>query len=360
MGKYKVCVYAISKDEEQFVERWMDAVSEADLVVVLDTGSTDETVGKLRKRGAIVYEDKIEPWRFDVARNKALDYVPIDVDICVSNDLDEVFEKGWRKKLEEAWQPFYTRAKYRFTWSYKADSSPDKQFVMEKIHARNNFRWIHPVHEVLEYIGEEPDQSVAIYDIVLNHYPDLTKPRSQYLALLELSAEENPMDDRTIFWLGREYMYYSQYDACIEILKRHLSLPTATWDEERSASMRFISNSYKAMENKTEAKVWLYRAIAECPYVREPYVYMAKLAYSEEDWELLFFVTEKGLEIKERSGSYLVEPESWGYILEDYAAISCYYLGLYEKSYEHAIKACELLPNDSRLENNKKLIKAKL
>lgn len=97
MGKYKVCVYAISKDEEQFVERWMDAVSEADLVVVLDTGSTDETVGKLRKRGAIVYEDKIEPWRFDVARNKALDYVPIDVDICVSNDLDEVFEKGWRK-----------------------------------------------------------------------------------------------------------------------------------------------------------------------------------------------------------------------------------------------------------------------
>ncbi len=360
MGKYKVCVYAISKDEEQFVERWMDAVSEADLVVVLDTGSTDETVGKLRERGATVYEDKIEPWRFDVARNKALDYVPIDIDICVSNDLDEVFEKGWRKKLEEAWQPFYTRAKYRFTWSYKADGSPDKQFVMEKIHARNNFRWIHPVHEVLEYIGEEPDQSVAIYDIVLNHYPDLTKPRSQYLALLELSAEENPMDDRTIFWLGREYMYYSQYDACIEILKRHLSLPTATWDEERSASMRFISNSYKAMENMSEAKVWLYRAIAECPYVREPYVYMAKLAYSEENWELLFFVTEKGLEIKERSGSYLVEPESWGYILEDYAAISCYYLGLYEKSYEHAIKACELLPNDSRLENNKKLIKAKL
>ena len=360
MGKYKVCVYAICKDEEQFVERWIDAVGEADLVVVLDTGSTDATVIKLRERGAIVHEDKIEPWRFDMARNKALSYVPMDVDICVSNDLDEVFEKGWRKKLEEVWQPFYTRASYMFTCSYKADGSPDKQFIMEKIHARNNFRWVHPVHEVLEYNGKEIDESVSIYDIVLNHYPDLTKPRSQYLPLLELSAEENPLDDRTIFWLGREYMYYNKYDACIATLKKHLVLPTAIWDEERSASMRFISNSYKAMGNMIEAKAWLYRAIAECSYVREPYLYMANLAYSQEDWKLLFFATQKGLEIKEKSLSYLVESESWGHILEDYAAISCYYLGLYEKSYEHATRACELLPNDLRLENNKKLIKAKL
>ena len=44
MGKYKVCVYAICKNEEQFVRRWMQSMSEADLVVVLDTGSTDDTV----------------------------------------------------------------------------------------------------------------------------------------------------------------------------------------------------------------------------------------------------------------------------------------------------------------------------
>ena len=47
----KVCVYAICKNEEQFVERWMDSMGEADLVVVLDTGSTDGTVERLRLRG---------------------------------------------------------------------------------------------------------------------------------------------------------------------------------------------------------------------------------------------------------------------------------------------------------------------
>lgn len=360
MNQYKISVYAISKNEEQFVDRWMDAVSEADIIVVVDTGSTDQTVKKLRERGAIVYEEKIVPWRFDVARNIAMNYVPLDVDICVSNDLDEVFEKGWRRKLEDAWQPFHTRARYMFTWSYKPDGAPDKQFVMEKIHRRQGFKWVHPVHEVLEYSGEDLDQSAEIYNMVLNHYPDLTKTRGQYLPLLELSAQENPEDDRTIFWLGREYMYYNKYEECIATLKKHIELPTATWNEERSASMRFISNAYKAKGNYVEAKAWLYRAVAECPFVREPYLYMSKIAYSEADWELLFFVTSKGLAITERSGSYLVELESWGPLLEDYAAIACYHLGLFERSYQHAVKACELNPKDMRLENNRKLIQAKL
>jgi glycosyltransferase involved in cell wall biosynthesis len=76
MSRYKICVYAICKNEEQFVDRWMDSMSEADLVVVTDTGSTDTTVEKLKARGAIVYTEEISPWRFDKARNCSLDHVP--------------------------------------------------------------------------------------------------------------------------------------------------------------------------------------------------------------------------------------------------------------------------------------------
>lgn len=360
MSKYKICVYAISKNEEKFVDRWMDAISEADLVVVLDTGSTDKTVEKLRNRGAIVYEKIINPWRFDVARNTAMSYIPEDFDICVPNDLDEVFEPGWRNKLENKWEPYHTRARYTFTWGYKQDGTPNKQFTMEKIHRRQDFKWVHPVHEVLEYSGDDPEEYLDIFEIVLNHYPDNNKPRSDYLPLLELSAKENPLDDRTIFWLGREYMYYGMYDKCIGTLKRHLELPSAVWDEERSASMRFIAMSYKGKHNIQEAKNWLYKAIAECPNVREPYLYMAKIAYEHSDWPLLFLMTNKALSIKERSGSYLLEPESWGYILDDFAAIACFKLGIYDRSYMHAISACELAPGDMRLKNNLKLIKEHL
>ena len=52
----KIVVYAICKNESGFVDRWMDSMQEADRVIVLDTGSTDDTVQKLRSRGARVYE----------------------------------------------------------------------------------------------------------------------------------------------------------------------------------------------------------------------------------------------------------------------------------------------------------------
>lgn len=55
----KVVVYGICKDESQFVDRWMDSMEEADQVVVLDTGSQDDTVEKLRRRGAVVEQEII-------------------------------------------------------------------------------------------------------------------------------------------------------------------------------------------------------------------------------------------------------------------------------------------------------------
>ncbi len=338
----------------------MDAVSEADMIVVTDTGSTDNTVKKLRERGAVVYTDIISPWRFDTARNSAMDHIPEDADICVSNDLDEIFEPGWRQRLEVAWEPRCTRARYLFTWSYNIDGTSSKQFVMEKIHRRHGFRWVHPVHEVLEYSGDDQDFSVWVNGMVLKHYPDSSKPRAQYLPLLELSLQENPQDDRTMFWLGREYFYHGKYNQCIDTLKRHLELPTAVWDEERCASMRFISRCYQANNDFADAQKWLFRAIAECPRVREPYLQMAQLGYLEENWPLVFLMTEKGSSITEKSGSYLMEPEAWGYGFYDLGAICTYRLGLFEKAYHYAKLACDMQPSDARLQKNLELIEIEL
>ena len=72
-NKWKICVYAICKNEEQFVDRWVDSMQEADAIYVLDTGSTDQTVEKLKKRNVHVQREEINPWRFDVARNHSLD-----------------------------------------------------------------------------------------------------------------------------------------------------------------------------------------------------------------------------------------------------------------------------------------------
>ena len=77
MKKYKICVYAICKNEEKFVNRWVESMKEADDIYVLDTGSTDNTVEKLKELKINVNQKIIKPWRFDTARNESFMYVQI-------------------------------------------------------------------------------------------------------------------------------------------------------------------------------------------------------------------------------------------------------------------------------------------
>ena len=83
MKKLKICVYAISKNEEKFVDRWYESMKDADEIYVLDTGSTDNTISLLKEKGVHVVTKIIKPWRFDVARNESLSLVPDDADICI-------------------------------------------------------------------------------------------------------------------------------------------------------------------------------------------------------------------------------------------------------------------------------------
>lgn len=352
---YKVCVYAICKNEAKFAARWMESMREADWVVALDTGSQDGTMELLRDEGAIVERKIVSPWRFDAARNLSLELIPDEADICVCTDLDEVFVPGWREALERCWTDDATQARYRYTWNFQADGSEGVVFWPEKIHKNKLFRWVGPVHEVLSYLGEGPQKMVTCRDVQLNHHADPAKPRSQYLPLLELAVSEDPENDRNMHYLGREYMYYGQWAKCIETLRRHLRLKSATWADERCASMRYIARAYQALGDAAEAQRWLYRAIGEAPHLREPYVEMAKTMYEAADWAGAAFMMQRALNIEKRPDSYICEAEAWGPLPLDLSAVALYRLGLYAQSTEMARRALALAPQDERLRENLRL-----
>ena len=363
MGKYKVCVYAICKNEEKFVERWFNSMKEADEIFVLDTGSTDNTVKKLKELGVFVKIEKITPWRFDVARNKSLELVPKDTDICVCTDLDEVFVKGWRKKLENIWDKDTTRLAYNYNWLLDENNNPKVNFYIEKIHNRNDYEWTHPVHEVLTYIGNDKEIKKYTNEITVNHYPDKYKSRSSYLPLLELSVKENPNDDRNVHYLGREYMYYGKWNEAIDTLIRHLKLPTATWKDERCASMRFISKCYQRLGRFDEARMWLDKAMLEAPHLRDPLMERALLEYRENNFSEVKKFCLKALEIKDHPKTYINEIFSWDYTIYDLLSISYFY----ENNIEESLKYVDIAINTNtdedqvnRLLNNKRIIQEKL
>ena len=354
----KIVVYTIAKNEEKFVERWYQSMKEADELYVLDTGSTDNTVNKLKTLGVKVKVKKISPWRFDVARNLSLAMVPNDVDVCVCTDLDEVFNKGWRKELEKVWDKSLTRCRYVYNWKLDKNNIPIISFYYEKIHSRNNFKWVHPVHEVLEYNGEE---KYTITDkIILNHYPDNTKSRGSYLPLLELSVKEEPNNDRNKHYLGREYMYYGKYQQAIDTLEEHLKMPTATWKDERSASMRFIARSYSRLEKYDEAIMWYDKAIKETPYLRDPLMEKAILMYQLKDNKECERLIRKSLKIKINERSYINEVFTFDHSAYDMLSLIYDAEHNYKKALFYLRKAIKISPNEDRLKKNYEIIKHEL
>ena len=357
MNKYIVYVYAISKNEEKFVKRWVESMKEADGIFVLDTGSTDETRKLLKELGVKVKRKIIKPWRFDVARNESLKLVPNDADICICTDLDEVFEKGWRKKLENIWEENTTRLAYNYNWSLDENNNPKVNFYIEKIHSRFDYEWTHPVHEVLTYIGTKQEVKKVTDEITVNHYPDNTKSRSSYLPLLELSVKENPLDDRNMHYLGREYMYYGKWNKSIDTLIKHLSLKSATWPDERCASMRFIARCYKYLNRPLEARMWLDKAMKEAPHLRDPFVERALLEYQYKNWIDVEKYCLLALNIKNHPKTYINEVFSFDHTIYDLLSIATFNLNKIDDSLKYVKIAVEMNSKDERLQNNLQIIK---
>ena len=340
----KIAVYTIAKDEEQFVYRWSDSAIEADYRFILDTGSTDNTVAIARGAGVHVEEWRPEVWRFDEARNKSLEFLPDDIDICIALDMDEILLPGWREALE-ALPKDITRPRYKYVWSWNKDGSEGLVYGGDKIHKRHDYEWKHPVHEVLK--SKEVEIQQWVDGLEIHHYPDSTKSRAQYLPLLKLAVEEDPRDDRNQFYLARELFFYGDYILSQYHFARHLEL--STWNPERAASHRYLA---KMVPEATEYH--LYCAIAESPTRRESWVDLAQYYHNQLNWLGVRNAVSTALAITAKPLDYLCEAEAWGWLPHDLMAIASHHLGDKSQAVAHGLEAIRLNKDDKRLRDNLK------
>jgi tetratricopeptide (TPR) repeat protein len=342
----KIAVYAISKNEEQFVERFCESARDADIIVIADTGSTDATVAKAQECGAVVHDIFISPWRFDLARNAVLALIPRDVDVCISLDLDEELQPGWRKEIERVWTAETTRLRYMFDWGCGIS------FYYEKIHARKGYFWHHPCHEYPVPDGRIAEVWAQTDMLLAVHKPDPTKSRGQYMDLLELSVKEDPQCPRNAFYYARELSFNARWEESIVACKNYLKLPQATWMNERCYAYRVMGRCYNEIGLNQEAEQAFHSAAGEAPNTREPWCELAMLMYRQSRWEECFAYAMRALKITDRARVYTCDPVVWGAQPHDLASIAAWNLGMIEKSIEQAELALEKEPENERLQKN--------
>lgn len=298
-----VTVSTIMKDEPpEFIERWAKSALDASELVLVDTGSTNDAVECARDLGITVHEIFIHPWRFDTARNAALALLPSDTDLVVKLDVDEVLVDGWRQALEDA--PTGTRYSYRYIWNFDADGKPDVEFSADHTHSRFGWMWEHPAHESLRStLGYQP--TIYVPGMTIEHHADNSKPRSQYLQLLEQAVEEDPTDDRMAHYYARELFFRGDWVRAREEFTRHLALPSATWAAERAQSYRYLAKM------DTYPERWLLKAIAESPDRRDAWVDLANMWNDLGRDDLAAGFAKRALEIRERPGDYMSSASAW-------------------------------------------------
>jgi tetratricopeptide (TPR) repeat protein len=342
----KIAVYAISLNEEKFIERFYNSAKAADIIILADTGSTDATVKIAKKLGIKTYSIAVNPWRFDTARNAALALIPLDVDVCISVDVDEVMLPGWREVVESTWDENITRMQYRF------DNGGGNIFNATKIHKRTGYSWRNLCHEMIEIDPRLTETWAVSNDVLIAHHPDPTKSRGQYLPMLLAATKEDPYSYRNAWYLAREYWYHKQHEQAVAEWDRYLAMPGATWHHERSFALRHKAKSLMALGKTDSAKIAYRQAIDCSPDLRENWMELAQACYELNHWRECYYAATTGLDISNREWIFTCDPSAWGWRLDDLAAISAWNLGLYDSAIHHGEKAVSYDPTNERLSAN--------
>lgn len=350
----KIAVSAISKNEAQFVERFCASARDADLILIADTGSTDDTAKIAKEQPkTVVHDICISPWRFDLARDAALALLPRDIDVVISLDLDEVLEPGWREEIERVWVPGTTRLRYKFDWGCGIS------FYYEKIFARHGYHWHHPVHEYPRADARTTEVYAHTDNLLVSHHPDPTKSRGQYLDLLRLAVKEDPHCPRNAFYFARELTFYGLWGEAVVALHKYLDNPQATWPNERCYAMRLLGKAYDALQQPDTALRWYRNATIEAPGTREPWHDLSLAMYSRGLWQECLAAAESGLSIVDKQLVYTCDPRVWEEPLFDLASIAAWNLGDHQKALAYCETAAKIAPNDTRIAANVVIMRQK-
>jgi hypothetical protein len=326
----KIGIYALAKNESANVGRWEASSRAADVRVVTDTGSTDDTVARLRAAGVVVAHGAPIPWRWDEAHNLSLHHLPPWVDVAIRLDLDEELAPGWRQAIEAAWTPTTTGLRYWYQWS------ADVRFMSDRVHTRAGYRWTGATHEGLVR-WDGPAVDTLAPGLEIRHHRDPTKRHSSDLTLLRQAVREAPGDARMAWYLARELDYQSDPET-LAAFRRYLELPGGN-ATERAHAKRTL-----ARLEPPAARRYLLEAILESPREPEAYTALAQMAEQIGDLVSTLYYARHAAMCPSESQTHASVPPCYGpgpCLLASRAAAK---LRLYPEALAHARKALERDP----------------
>ncbi len=250
-------------------------------IIVVDTGSTDNTKQIAASLGARVFET---PWpdSFAAARNVSLDHARGEWIFWM--DADDRIDPENLDKLQKLFASLDgSNRAYSMKCVCVASVPGDTATVVDHVRLFRNdprHRWKYRVHEQILHAVRATLGAVRWVDIIIHHtgYTDTAlrnRKLERDLRLIQLDYQDNPNDAFTLFNLGSAYGSLNRSRDALQVFRRSLELSNVT-DSIVRKLYALIVKCHRELKETTEA-------LTACAEGRKHYPNDAELLFLESN-----------------------------------------------------------------------------
>ena len=350
-----LAVLIMVKNEADVMERTLLPYLDAGLqhFLVLDTGSTDETVEVTKQifqaydvQGFLVEQPFVD---FATSRNYAIDcaeelfpkaqfFLMIDAEWYI-NDVPGLinFCKVFRHFPETA----YLMCLHNNHFS--------KNYLCRLWKPNRGIRFEGVVHEYLNKVTgvSVPEEIFFNWDPTQRGVEKTNKRFYRDIELLLKEHEKHPEDPRTLFYLGQSYACIDDYEnAAIWYQKRSMR---CVWDQEDFMTWYRLGDAYEHLDNWTQALYFYLKAYDMRPSRIEPIMKIARHYLKVLDFEKAFYFAKLAVDTPVTTDALFVERIVYEFERYDVLGIAAWYVGEYEIGEQAVLQALKYASNTTHL-----------
>jgi len=386
--KNPISLCLIVKNEPQLEQCLLSIRDYVAEIVVIDTGSTDNTFEVAQKyadicekytdcndpeTGLIVDFSKARQYSFDKATQPWVMWCDGDDVIEGGEHLQKYIEEfHLNKKMSDAGEskiPKIDSVTYLFPYeyAYNAEGKCIMTHYRERLFFNKNyFKWINPVHEVVEPDGIHTISFIPKDDVVFKHKRQFSdkviEPGRNLRILKDYYEKVGDSDARQLYYLGLEYANNNQFEDSIECLIKYINI--SGWDDERVMACLKLVDIFFNQQKYDDALRWAFKAIEIKEDWCEGFLQLSKIFYfkaltggvnSFKFWRKCIYFGEQGLALPATKTLLFINPldrdlHAFFYLNKAYNE-----LGQVEKALETINRGLAFNPDDALLLKNKTL-----
>lgn len=307
-GKLKISACVIVKNEENNLPVWLETSKLfADELIVVDTGSSDNTVDLAKKAGAKVIEIK---WQndFAAAKNVALDAATGDW--IVFNDADEIFYNPESVRgfiIKECFTPQNISVVMFPMSNVDADNGNVEIERFDAVRAFKNLpelRYSGKVHEMLLLNGKSlnySDMLKADDRMLIKHtgYSSsiIQKKVKRNLKLLLNNQPESEVPSEKYRYLAECYFGLGNYEKALNYALRSIQSPYTAVGQETEMHSIALSAMQKLEYGMDDRLAVIEDALSKYPEAPDFYAYKGLAFTEQEKYKQGYELIKKGLDM---------------------------------------------------------------